>query len=103
MMSKKQREAMTLAALGNFKSTLKRQPAAAAGDGDGDGGDGDGDGDGGNASLTVHKLKFLRNTAAAEGAEYDAHDPLKHGADASRAAAKIEQRKREQMSMKGEF
>ena len=96
MMSKKQREAMTLAALGSFKSSLKRQPAAAAAAADADG---DGDGDGG--GLAVQKLKFVRNTAAAESADYDSHDPLAHGADSSRALAKIEQRKREQMSMKG--
>ena len=95
-MSKKQREAMTLAALGSFKSSLKRQPAAAAA-----AADADGDGDGG--GLAVQKLKFVRNTAAAESADYDSHDPLAHGADSSRALAKIEQRKREQMSMKGEF
>ena len=49
----------------------------------------------------LQKLKFVRNTAAAASADYDSHDPLAHGADSSRALAKIEQRKREQMSMKG--
>ena len=97
MMSKKQREAMTLAALGRSSrcSSGRRPPPPRPTP---------------TATPTPTPTAAgwrCRSSVRAEpngGGERGLrlHDPLAHGADSSRALAKIEQRKREQMSMKGE-
>jgi len=84
MLSKRQRQDMTLQKLAGFRSTL----GASAAEGEND-------------SWKTHVLKFEREHREAESASvYDSVDPLKHGVDSSRATAKIKERERTMLSMK---
>jgi len=90
-LSKKQRQEATLAKLAGFKTGL-----------DDKGGGNDGTDTG--SSWKAEPLKFEAVHYEAESAsQYDSHDPLKHGTDGGRSAAKISARQQVMQSMKGGF
>lgn len=56
------------------------------------------------AAVEAHALTCQSEVRKAESAShYDAYDPLKHGTDKQRAEAKIKERSKLMMSMKGEW
>merc|ERR1740139_23339 len=87
-LSKKQRQEATLTKLQGFKKGMS-------------GGGSDGTEA---ASWKSQPLKFEAVHWEAESAsQYDSHDPLKHGTDGGRSAAKISARAKVMQSMKGGF
>jgi len=82
MLSKKQRQSATLHKLSGFKQALEEQTAP----------------------VKPHALQFVPEKREAESAShYEAFDPLKHGADAERANAKIREREKVMLSMTGQW
>mmetsp|Transcript_7430 Transcript_7430/g.21982 ORF Transcript_7430/g.21982 Transcript_7430/m.21982 type:complete len:99 (-) Transcript_7430:116-412(-) len=87
MLSKKQRQSAVLQKLSGFKSALSDASSAV-----------------GALVSEAGPLVFGSEKLEAESASYyEAFDPLKHGADAQRAEAKIKERERIMQSMKGGF
>ena len=95
-LDKSQRQAATLAKLEMYKSKLSTSSAKVGASNDG--------GDSLASSIRGHALVFSREKTMAESAShYDSFDPLAHGTDASRALAKIREREKVMLSMKGQI